>query len=259
MTILLVEQGTVPVAQLNTLRLQLVGPRSASQESLPADFCHSLIPWVVRPLWVARGKAMAAAQREWILALLDYLTVEPTNSRPLVVLVFLFTGELSWLGMAGGGMQQEALQLLQTQLRGALARAERVELCNTESTAEDRWRTEVLRKGATVLFAESEDAAAVAEWGVQVVSRAVKILQSLSSVARRESELVAQLLQRRRNSDGEDASSPYLDAYKLLITGVVAGATQGASVGLLRRLPPAIKRFVAEWSVVMSMMDQENK
>lgn len=254
LTILLVEQGTVPVAQLTTLRLQLVGPRSAFQESLPADFCHSLIPWIVRPLWVARGKAMAAAQREWILALLDYLTVDPTNSRPLVVLVFLFTAALSWLGMAGGGTEDEALPLLQTQLRGALARAERVELCTAESTAEDRWRTEVLREGATALFAESEDAAIVTEWGVQVVSRAVNILQSLSSVARRESELVAQL-QRRRNFDGEDTSSPYLDAYKLLITGVVAGATQGAGVGLLRRLPPAIKRFVAEWSVVMSMMD----
>jgi len=254
LTVLLVEQGTVPVAQLNTLRLQLVGPRSASQESLPVDFCYALIPWVVRPPWASRVKHMAAARREWILALLDYLAVEPTNPRPLVVLVFLFTGKMSWLGMPGGGVQDE-LPLLQTQVRGALARAERAEHCTTESTAEDQWRTEVLREGAAALFAESEDAAAVAEWGVQVVSRAVKILQSLSSVARRENELVAQLLQGRQGSDERDASSPYLDVYKLLLTGVVAGATQGGGVGLLRRLPPAIKRFVAEWSVVMSMMD----
>jgi hypothetical protein len=259
LSVLLVEQGMLPVVLLNTLRLQLLGPRSASQESLPADFCCSLISWVVRPLWASRDIPFAAARREWILALLDYLTVEPTRSRPLVVLVFLFTRELSWLGMPGGGMQDEALSLLQTQLRSALARAEGVEHCTTESTVEDRWRTDVLKEGVAVMISESEGAGAVVEWGVQVVSRAVKILQTISSVARRKNVLVAQLLQQQRHFDGKNMLSPYLGTYKLLLTGVIAGATQGGGAGLLRRLPPVIKRFVAEWSVFMSMIDLETK
>ncbi|KAM3575464.1 hypothetical protein VYU27_002685 [Nannochloropsis oceanica] len=259
LSVLLVEKGMLPVVQLNTLRLQLMGPRIAFQEALPADFCCSLIPWVVRPLWASRGMSLAAARREWILALLDYLTVEPTRSGPLVVLVFLFTGELSWLGMPGGLIQHEALPLLQVQMHNALARAEGVKHCTTESTVEDQLRTDVLKEGVAVIFSESDDAGPVVEWGVQVVLRAVKILQTISSVARQKNMLMEQLLQQQRYFDGKDIYSPYLCTYKLLITGFIAGAIQGGGTGLLRRLPPATKRFVAEWSVFMSMIDLEAK
>ncbi len=243
LTALLVEQGTLPWARLETLRLQLLGPNARRQQCLvPSAFCHALIPYVMRPV-LGSSTAAASARQEWILALLDYLAVDPHFARPLVVLVFLLLTTTSTTRKSPGGALRPPIQFPET-VHAALQRAENdVAAGGPAATAEDWWLVEsVPDHAAAALLSDDDDDG---EFAVQVLSRAVKILHTLSSGARGQNRLVAHL-----QALPEQGA---WDVHWVLLRGLVMGATKGCggdSFGLLRRLPPTVKRFVAEWCVV---------
>lgn len=255
MIAMLIEEGAMPISDLKSLRHLVIGPATQSLSYFSEKDRQCLIPWIVRPLWTSSAQDKAAARREWILALLDYINVEPENPRHMVILVFLLTGNIS--GKFRIELDIKRVTLLQPQLRAALCRAENVGQIENEFIAEGWTRLHTIREGIATAFPDTSDADKKLEWGIQVVSRAVKALHKISCTARREKRLLPEMRQWHYGSC--NISSHYVNLYGALLAGIVAGATHRGEPLLSDQMPPAAKRFIAEWCVIMSAANCERE
>ena len=246
LTTLLVGQGALPLSALSGLRASLLSP--AGNTATGTSVALALLPFLAGPLLAlatsSTSKAglaqVQALQREWVLALLDYLQVAPHQPRPLAMLAFLVSG---WYPAQTLALAEDVRE----DWRAARAYFQRVEadpaLCRL--SADDCLRFEVLPGSAAKLLVRLG-----LEGETEVMARAVRVLSVLDGQSRGQSQGAVAAWRTALDEESPLPRGQGLVRWSMMMI-LAAGTTAGRA--LERGALPMVKVLIGKWAIAAAL------